>query len=217
MGRKERKNTKGNAQRQTRSRGSFLSAFFVSFGSICLGCGRRLLPARHDREAVLACSFRDSTAFTLVELLIVLLILSAMVTVTVPYAARSRTGRQLDEACRDVAETVKYAMSYATGTRQPARLVLDVAAGSYQIEVASGSDREHFDPLEDNRIGVRRLGSGVGVAGHEGFSLAGRDRYGLVFDPGGAWPQASLSLMTKDQMRTVRVRGRLVDIEDARQ
>ncbi len=153
-------------------------------------------------------------AFTLVELLIVLVILSAMVTVTVPYATRSRTGRQLEEACRDVAETVKYAMNHAADTGQPARLVLDVAAGSYQIEVSARDDREHFDPLEDNRAGMRWLGSGVGVAGHEGFRLISRSQYGLVFDPASAWPQASLSLMVQDRTRIVRVRGRLVDIED---
>lgn len=156
-------------------------------------------------------------AFTLVELLIVLVILAAMVTVTVPYAARSRTGRQLDEACRDLAETVKYAMNRAADARQPARLVLDVTAGSYQIEVSAPGDREHFDPLEDNRAGTRRLGSGVSVAQHDGFSMVDRGRYGLLFDPGGTWPQASLSLMVQDKTRTVRVRGRLVDIEDGSQ
>jgi prepilin-type N-terminal cleavage/methylation domain-containing protein len=153
-------------------------------------------------------------AFTLVELLIVLVILSAMVTVTVPYAGRSRTGRQLEEACRDMAETVKYAMKQAGDIRQPVRLVLDVGAGSYEIEVSARGDREHFDPLEDNRAQVRRLGSGVAVAGHDGFSLIDRGRYGLVFDPGASWPQASLALMAQDQTRIVRVRGRLVDIED---
>ncbi len=144
----------------------------------------------------------------------VLVILSAMVTVTIPYAARSRTGRQLDEASRDVAETVKYAMNHVTDTRQPARLVLDVTAGSYQIEVASRGGGESFRPLEDNRAGTRYLGTGVSVAGHEGFSIVERGRYGLIFDPGGAWPQASLSLATNDQTRTVRVQGRLVDVED---
>ncbi len=152
--------------------------------------------------------------FTLVELLIVLVILSAMVTVTVPYAARSRTGRQLDEACRDVAETVKYAMDHAADAREPARLVLDVTAGSYRIEVASGSGGESFRPLEDNRAGMRYLGSGVSIVGHEGFRLAERGRYGLIFDPGGAWPQASLSLAAQGQTRTIRVQGRLVDVED---
>jgi prepilin-type N-terminal cleavage/methylation domain-containing protein len=167
-------------------------------------------------EAVLAHSHSigPARAFTLVELLIVLVILSAMVTVTVPYATRSRTGRQLDEACRDVAETVKYALNYATNTRRPARLVLDAVAGSYQIEVASPGDRTHFDPLEDDRAGTRWLGSGVNVAGHEGFSLVERGRYGLVFDPGGVWPQARLSLAVKDQTQTIQMRGRMVDIED---
>lgn len=153
-------------------------------------------------------------AFTLVELLIVLVILAVMVTVTVPYATRSRTSRQLDEACRDIAETVKYALNIAADIRQPARFVLDIAAGSYQIEVSPRPDGEHFDPLEDNRVGLRRLGAGVSVVQHEGFRMVDRGRYGLVFDPAGIWPHASLSLMAQDETHTVRVRGRLVDIED---
>jgi len=156
---------------------------------------------------------RTGSAFTLVELVIVLCIISVMVTVTIPYATRSREGRKLEQACWDVAETVKYALSRAVDTKQPTRLAVDLTAGSYTVETATGINDEDFEPLEDSRLGTRCLGSGVRIVGHEGFSLVDRNRYGVVFDPGQPWPQASLSLAVREASMTIRIIGRVVDVE----
>lgn len=156
---------------------------------------------------------RTGNAFTLVELVIVLCIISAMVTVTIPYASRSREGRKLEQACRDVAETIKYAISRAVDTKQRTRLAIDLTTGSYTVEAATKFDGVDFEPLEDSRLGTRCLGSGVRIIAHEGFSMVGRDRYGIVFDPGQPWPQGSLSLAVRNVPMTVRIVGRVVDIE----
>jgi type II secretory pathway pseudopilin PulG len=156
---------------------------------------------------------RSADAFTLVELVIVLLIISAMVTVTIPYATRSSEGRKLEQACRDVAETIKYAMSCAMDTGQATRLAVDVTTGSYEIETTTGITREDFAPLEDSRAGVRYLGPGVRILDHEGFSPVDGKRYALILDPDQPWPQAHLSLVVKDASKTIRITGKRVEIE----
>ncbi len=156
---------------------------------------------------------RTASGFTLVELVIVLCIISAMVTVTIPHATRSREGRKLEQACWDVAETVKYAISRAMDTKQRTRLAIDFTTGNYTLEAAAKIHDADFEPLQDSRCGTRRLGSDVRVIAHEGFSLVDRNRYGIVFDPGQPWPQASLSLAVRDLPMTVRIVGRMVDVE----
>jgi hypothetical protein len=136
-----------------------------------------------------------------------------MVTVTLPYATRSREGRKLEQACADAAETVKYAIDHATDTRQRTRLAIDFAAGSYTVETAAKTNDADFEPLEDNRLGTRCLGPGVQIIGHEGFDVAGRGRYCIAFDPRLPWPRASLTLAVKDACMTIRIAGRVVDVE----
>ena len=156
---------------------------------------------------------RCARAFTLVELVIVLLVIAAMVTVAVPYATRSSESRKLEDVCRDLAETIKYAMSYALDTQKRTRLAVDVMQGSYVIEASRGANEDVFEPLEDSRAGLRLLGAGLRILDYDGFQPIQGNRYGLVFDVSTPWPQARLSLTLKDMCRTVTITGRLVAVE----
>ncbi len=153
-------------------------------------------------------------AFTLTELIIVLVIISAMVTVTMPYATRSNNGLKLEQACRDIVEAVKYAMDYMMDTRIRSRLAIDCTDGSYVIEAATGVHEHDFKPLEDSRAASRRWPPGVHIVDFEGLTASQKNRYCLVFDPRLPWPHASLSLATKDALKTIRIAGRGVRIED---
>ena len=152
-------------------------------------------------------------AFTLVELVIVLLIITAMVTVAVPYATRSNEGLALDQACRDVAEGMKYAMSHAAETRRPTRFAVDLAQKSYAIEALEVAGEPAFEPLKDARGRRRYLGTKVHIVDVEGFAATGKNQYALVFDPVRPWPHASVALGIKDTLTTVHVAGKVVRIE----
>lgn len=153
-------------------------------------------------------------AFTLTELIIVLVIISAMVAVAVPHATRSNNGLKLEQACGDMVEAVKYAMNYTMDTKTRSRLVIDCTAGSYVIEAATGVHEQDFEPLEDSRAMSRPLAPGVHIVDFEGLTASQKNRYCLVFDPGLAWPHAYISLATKDTLKTIRIAGRGVGIED---
>ena len=157
---------------------------------------------------------RIAEAFTLIELVIVLVIISAMVTVTVPYATRSSEGVMLEQASRDLAEAVKYAMCTATDTKRRARLVIDFASADYVIEVAPETNDRDFERPQDDRAGPRRLAEGIRIVDFEGLTMSNKNRYCLVFDPGQPWPHARLSLAAKHALKTIRIAGRAVDIED---
>ena len=152
-------------------------------------------------------------AFTLIELVLVMLIVSAMVTVAVPYATRSNEALALDQACRDVAEGIKYAMSHSMDTRRPTRFTIDLKDHSYVIETAGDIDDRAFQPLDDPRGAARYLGAKIHVLDVEGFDVTGKDRYGLVFDPERPWPRATLSLTIKDALKTITVAGKVVHID----
>lgn len=160
-------------------------------------------------------SSRPATAraFTLIELVLVMLIVSAMVTVAVPYATRSNEALALDQACRDVAEGIKYAISHSMDTRRPTRVTIDLKDHSYVIETAGDIHEQDFQPLDDSRGAVRYLGSKIHVLDVEGFDVTGKDRYGLVFDPEQRWPRAALSLAIKDTVKTITVAGKAVHVE----
>jgi len=143
----------------------------------------------------------------------VLVIITAMVMVAVPYATRSNDGLALDQACRDVAEGLKYALSHATDSRRPTRFVVDLTEKSYALEAIGAVDGRTFEPLEDARGRTRYLESKVGIVDVEGFAVTGKNRYGLVFDPFQPWPYASMALAIEDALATVRVAGKVVHIE----
>ncbi len=153
-------------------------------------------------------------AFTLIELVIVLVIIAAMVTVTVPYATRSSEGLKLEQACLDIAEAIKYAMSWTTDTGVCTRLTIDVATGLYLIETATAGDGREFEPLEDSRAGIRGVGRRIRIGDLDGFVMSEQNRYCLLLDPGRPWPDASCSLAVKDAVKVVRIAGKAVYIED---
>jgi type II secretory pathway pseudopilin PulG len=144
----------------------------------------------------------------------VLVILAAMVTVTIPYATRSHDGLKLDQESRNVAEAIRYATHLAGSTNQPVRFVLDTQNSCYLLERATAA-KEDYVPIEDSNGAIRHLDPKIRIADITGFDPAGKDRYCLSFNSERPWPQAALGLSLGDLFKTVRVAGKLIEIEDA--
>jgi prepilin-type N-terminal cleavage/methylation domain-containing protein len=157
---------------------------------------------------------RGPAGFTLLELIIVLAIIAAMVTVIMPYATRSNQHLSMEQECLSIAEAIRYAMNLSVDTNKPTRLVLSPDGPSYSVEIASGKSDLLFQPAEDIYGAVHYLGQDIYLMDVDGFSMAGK-RYYLLFDPAGAWPQATISLASRDAIRTIRINGRQVEIEDS--
>jgi prepilin-type N-terminal cleavage/methylation domain-containing protein len=152
--------------------------------------------------------------FTLLELIVVLVIISAMITVILPYATRSNQGLRLEQESLSVAEAVKYAMNLAVDSGRPTRLVLDVKNESYSVEIAGEINSLDFQPVQDIYGTVRRLGPDIHILDVDGFGVAAGG-YTLGFDCAGHWPQASVSLVAGSEVTTIRIDGKRVEIENS--
>jgi len=161
----------------------------------------------HDRNS--RCS-----AFTLFELMIVLVIIAAMVTVVVPYASRSNEALRATQDCLNLADSIRYITDLAVDMKRSTRIFLDPQNNSYLLEVASGTDNRDYESLEAFGNAIHYLSKGVRITDITGFSYEGNN-YCLVFEPTRPWPNASISLSTKDEIKTIIIRGRRVQIGES--
>ena len=152
--------------------------------------------------------------FTLLELIVVLVIISTMITVILPYATRSNQGLKMEQECLNIAEAVKYAMNLAVDSGRPTRLVLDLKNQSYSVEIASEINSLDFQPAQDIYGTARYLGPDINIMDVDGFDVGGGG-YTLRFDSAGLGPHASVSLVAGNQITTIRIDGRRVEIEDS--
>jgi prepilin-type N-terminal cleavage/methylation domain-containing protein len=156
----------------------------------------------------------DRRAFTLFELVIVLAIIAAMVTVTMPYATRSNRALKIESQCMSLAESVGYVADLATVTKRPTRLLIDPATNEYSLEIASGSGVEDFESVPISGGTRRYLSRDIRITDMTGFSLDGDSHY-LLFEPSRSWPRASISLSSGDVNKTIVITGKRVEVEDS--
>ena len=152
--------------------------------------------------------------FTLFELIVVLVIIVAMATVVVPYATRSNEDLKIKQECLNVAETVKYAIYLAMDTRRATRIVINPKNNCILLEIATGIDNQDYKPVENFQGAVRYFGRNVHIMDMTGFSVDGNSSY-LVFEPAKPWPYASICLSASDAMRTIRIKGKQVEIDNS--
>lgn len=155
-----------------------------------------------------------SHGFTLFELIVVLAIIAAMITVAIPYASRSNESLRIKQECLNVAQAIEYASDLAVNIRRPTRIVINPNNKSYWLEIAAGTNNHDYKPLEDFQGSVRYFGKSIYITDTSGFSIDGNTYY-LIFDPARPWPNASISLSNKDAIKTIIIRGNHVEIEES--
>ena len=87
-------------------------------------------------------------AFTLIEMIVVMVIIAAMVTVILPYAAKSNDAMKVEHDCLSLAEAFRYAADLAADAGLAARVVIDSQNHSFMIETANPTDEQTFVPIE---------------------------------------------------------------------
>ena len=145
------------------------------------------------------------------ELIIVMAIISAMITVIAPYATRSNNDLKLKEQCRNLAETTKYALNFAQVVYKPTRLVIDTKTKSYHVEMMA--DNGTYEPLQTFAGSTQYIASTIAIGGLDGFETD-KDKDYLIFDPERPWPYANISLLDNDSTATIKIQGKQVDIEE---
>jgi len=152
--------------------------------------------------------------FTLFELLIVVMIIAAMVTIAIPYATRSNEGLKMERECLNIAEAIKYAINLAVDTKRPTRIAINTKDNSFVLEAATAINTQDYEPVEGFEGARRYFSKSISVVDVTGFNIEGDDWY-LLFDPTRLWPDASISLSTNYAIKKIKIRGKQVEIEDS--
>jgi type II secretion system protein H len=91
---------------------------------------------------------RDSRAFTLIELILVMALLAVVISVSVPSLRGFFQGRNLDSEARRFLTLTHYAQSRAVSEGIPMTLWIDAEHGTYGLQAAGGYLREDPRALE---------------------------------------------------------------------
>jgi len=174
----------------------------------------RIMTTRREVSANVRDKRWQPCGFTLIELVIVLAIISAMVMVIMPYATKSNESLKLNQECLNIAETVRYAINLSVNSRKPIRIVIDPKNKSYSLETGARIDGQNFKPIEDIQGSTHYLGRNIEIKDVDGFSIE-KEGYYLVFDPARAWPEASISLSNSGTIKIIKIRREQVEIEDS--
>lgn len=155
-----------------------------------------------------------SRAFTLIELVIVMFIIAAMLTMIMPYAARSDDNLKLRQHALGMAEALRYAVSTAENTGRPARIRIDTKTKSWSFQTLDPANPQLLLPTYHASETPQYLGDNIHILEIEGFTVE-VDAYYLLFDPRQPWPSARVSLATRDMVQTVYIQDKRIEIEES--
>lgn len=153
-------------------------------------------------------------AFTLLELMIVLAIIAAMVTVAVPYATRSNKALKIESQCMSLAKSVEYIADLAMETKRPTRFLIDPVTNEYSLEISSGPGVESYESVVISGGARRYLSRDIRITDMTGFGVDSGSHY-LLFEPARSWPNASISLSSEDVNKTIVIAGKRVEVKDS--
>src|SRR5437762_4554530 len=109
------------------------------------------------------------SAFTLIELILVMTVLTIAVSVTAPALAHFFRGRSLDSEARRLLALTRHGQSRAVSEGVPMELWIDSAQGAFGLEAepgfeASDPNAQEFTMAQDMRLElINRAANGAGV------------------------------------------------------
>lgn len=151
------------------------------------------------------------SAFTLLELVVVLAIISAMVAVALPFCKRSNDGLKIRQAGSSIAQSIRYAIDLAQTKNRAVKFVFNEKYRSYHLQIEDS--QSSFAPVDDFTGSERFISENIHLFDIEGFEQTGSEFF-LVFDPQKIWPDAWISLSTNDLTETIRIKSKHVDIQE---
>ncbi len=152
--------------------------------------------------------------FTLIELIAVIMIMSVMVAVAVPYATRSNKNQELKEECLNIVTLIKYAINLAIDNNKPTRIGIDIKNNSYLLEQAIDRGGQNYAPVDDFYGQEYHFNKSVRINEMEGFDTDGNICY-LIFDPGKPWPIARFSISIDALKRMIQIKGKQIELENS--
>jgi len=109
---------------------------------------------------------RNRRAFTLIEMLLVIVIIGIITAVTLPQFVKSMHGNRLKSAARTVIGAGRYARSMAVLQQRPMELSFDLDNGSLQVIRGAARNSDRLLDFDDDRTsGLDDGDSDVGIGG----------------------------------------------------
>ena len=154
---------------------------------------------------------KNSNGFTLIELMVVLAIISAMVAVVLPFCKRSNDGLKIKQASSSIAQAIRYSIDLAEKRNKAVKFIFNEKYSSYCLQIENSENS--FESLEDFAGTERFLDKNIHLFYIEGFEQTGQE-YSIVFDPQRPWPDAWISFSTNDLTEIIRIKSKYVEIEE---
>jgi len=151
-------------------------------------------------------------AFTLVELLIVMLIIAVGLAIVVPYAGKSQKNIRFRQEVLNMTEAIRYAIDTAVSRKRPAEFVIDGNDNSYFVRIESG-DADSYKPVAGFIGEKHKLFEGIRICDAQGFETDNNLKR-LVFDPGKVWPNAEITLANDESSKTIKINGVQVEPDE---
>jgi prepilin-type N-terminal cleavage/methylation domain-containing protein len=149
--------------------------------------------------------------FTLIEIVIVLAIISAMIVVVLPLCKRSNNGLQIKQDSSDIAQAIRYAADLAEKGKKAVKFIFNEKFKSFHLEVEDSENS--FKPVEDFTGTERYIDKNVQLNDIDGFEQNGQE-YFLIFDPLRPLPDAGISFSSSDLIVTIKIHSKNVEIEE---
>ncbi len=155
-------------------------------------------------------------AFTLIELMVVIAMITIAAGLIVPRMARSLGGEALREASARLAYTARSAREFALARRRTCAIDLDLDSGTYAVTAQSTDDTGGtWQPLQTSWLKAGRWPAGVRVGAYQ--TPDGQAAYGgtqrVSFRPDGTSSGASIRLISAGNECTIVIHphsGRVV-------
>lgn len=135
-------------------------------------------------------SFSSRRAFTLLELLLVLMLIGISAATIVPHLNGTLDRWQLRETARNLQTTLQMASQWACVRQEAVVFVLDAKRGIFSLIPLEGGQSATWDLFP---IGRQSYGQGVEIAQIEGLRDLGKEKV-LVFRPDGTSEAAMIVL-----------------------
>jgi len=152
-----------------------------------------------------------SAGITFLELVVVLVIISVMVGIVLPFCQRSNNSLKIKQATNSIAQTLRYAIDLAQKQNRTVMFIFNEKYGSYYLKIDKGDNS--FKPVDDFTGTEKFIDENIHLYDYIGFEQAGSN-YSLTFNPQNTWANALISFFAKDMIITIRIKSKIVDIEE---
>lgn len=151
---------------------------------------------------------KTAAGFTLVELLLVLTLITALTAIAVPSLGKSVRHHAHQSVAEELAEVVRFGRAEAVRLGRPLRLVYLSDANAYRLEVQQSglALNAAYEPLPDTLFApytVLPRGVALELAGSPGGSAS----FSVVFPPEGAMSPVEITVRDADRAVVVRLGG----------